>query len=207
MSHLPRFTLRELVLIGVFGALWGVVETTVGSLMHLAHVPFKGAILGGFGVMVLVIGRLFVPKRGATLSMGLVTAVLKMFSLGEFVLNPMLAIFMEALLAEAALTAFQRPSRRAFLVAGAVGAGWNFFHPLLTWGILAGQGIVTLWEDTIANGAYLLGISPDAVWLVAALLLAIYAGSGVIGGWLGWSIGGRIQARQAASLDRAAQSS
>ncbi|MBN1966261.1 MAG: ECF transporter S component [Anaerolineae bacterium] len=204
MSRLPRFTLRELVLIGVFGALWGVVETTVGSLMHLAHVPFKGALLGGFGLLVVLIGRLFVPRRGATLSMGIVTAILKMFSLGEFVFNPMLAIFMEALLAELVLSGFGQPSRRSFMLAGAAGTGWNFLHPLVTWGILGGQGIVTLWTDTINNGAYLLGISPDAAWLVAALLIVIYAGSGLIGGWLAWGIGRRIQARQAASLNQAA---
>ncbi len=203
---MTRFTLRQLVLIGIFGALWGVVETSVGSLLHLAHVPFTGAMLGGFGVLVLVIGRLFVPRRGATLAMGIVTAVLKMFSLGQFVLNPMLAIVMESLLAELVLSLSRQPSCPSVLLAGAAATTWNFFHPFLTWGILAGQGILTLWTDTIRNGAALLGLSPDAAWLVAALLLSIYAGSGLIAGWLGWQVGQYILTHRAVAINQTTHS-
>ncbi len=193
---MTRFSLRELVMIGIFGALWGVIEVSFGSVLHWAHIPFKGAILGGGGVLILMIGRLFVPHRGATLAMGIVTAFLKMFSLGQFVLPQMLAIFMEALLAEAVLSLFGQPSRRSFMLAGAAATSWNFFHPILTWGILAGQGIVTWFTETINNGAALLGISPDAVLLIAAIMIGIYAGSGLIGGLLGWQVGQRVMARQ-----------
>lgn len=199
---LQRFTLRELVLIGVFGALWGVVETTLGSVLHTANVPFKGVILAGVGLLLLMVGRLFVPRRGATISIGVVTAILKLFSIGQIVLNPMIAILMEALLAEVVLSLFGRPSRRGFLVAGTIAASWNFFHPFLTWGILGGRGILTMWTETIETGARTLGISPDAAWLIAALLLAIHAVSGLLAGWLGWEIGQRIFARQAAALDK-----
>jgi hypothetical protein len=73
---------------------------------------------------------------------------------------------------------------------------WNFFHPFLTWGILAGQGLVTLWQDTIENGAATLGLSPDYALLIVVLLLAIYAGGGLIAGWIGWQVGQRVQRRQ-----------
>ncbi len=196
-----RFKLRELVLIGTFGALWGVVETTLGSVLHLANVPFKGIILGGIGVMILLIGRLFVPRRGATLAMGIVTAVLKMFSLGQFVINPMLAIFIEALLAEIVLSLHRAPGRRAFLLAGALAISWNFFHPFLTWGILAGQGIVTIWTSTIENGSRTLGLSPNLAWLIVAILLGIHALGGLLAGWLGWQVGEQIRRRRAMPLD------
>lgn len=196
-----RFTLRELVFIGIFGALWGVIETTLGSVLHTAHVPFKGLILSGFGVMILMVGRLFVPRRGATLATGAVTAVLKLFSIGQFVLNPMIAIFMEALLAEAALSLFGPPSLRSFLVAGGLATSWNFFHPFLTWGILAGQGILTLWTETVESGAALLGLSPDAAWLVVAILVGVHVLGGLLAGWLGWQVGQRVRARQAFSFN------
>jgi len=195
-----RFTLRELVLIGIFGALWAVVETTLGSALHVAHVPFKGVILGSIGLMVLVIGRLYIPKRGATMAMGLVTAVLKLFSLGQFVYNPMIAIFMEAFLAELMLSLAGQPSRRSFLLAGALAISWNFFHPFLTWGILAGQGLATLWTETIDEGAQTLGLSPDAVLLIVALLLGIHLLAGLLAGWLGWQVGQRILSRQFTSI-------
>ncbi len=201
-----RFNLRELVLIGTFGALWGVIETTLGSVIHLANIPFKGIILGGIGVTILLIGRLFVPRRGATLAMGIVTAVLKMFSLGQSVNNPMLAIFIEALLAEGVLTLHGRISRKAFLLAGAAAIAWNFFHPFLTWGILAGQGILTIWTSTIENGARTLGLSPDLAWAVVAILLGIHVLGGLLAGWLGWQVGQQIRRRQAAPLNDPATS-
>jgi len=199
-----HFKLRELVLIGTFGALWGVVETTLGSVLHMANIPFKGVILGGIGVMVLLIGRLFVPRRGATLATGIVTTILKAFSLGQIIINPMIAIFIEALLAEIVLSLHRTPSRRAFLLAGALAISWNFFHPFLTWGILAGQGILTIWTSTIDSGARMLGLSPNLAWLIAAILLGIHVIGGLLAGWLGWQVGQQIRRRQAAPLDDAA---
>lgn len=195
-----RFTLRELVLIGIFGALWAVVETTLGSVLHMAHVPFKGVILGSIGLVVLVIGRLYIPKQGATVAMGSVTAVLKLFSLGQFLYNPMIAILMEALLAELVLTLAGQPSRKSFVIAGALAISWNFFHPFFTWGILAGQGLATLWTETVEEGAQTLGLSPDTAYLIVILLLLIHIAAGLLAGWLGWQAGQRILSRHFMSV-------
>lgn len=203
---MSRFTLRELVFIGIFGALWGVIETTVGAALHTAHVPFKGALLSAMGVLILIVGRLFVPRRGATLAMGCVTAVLKMFSIGQFVYNPMIAILMEALLAELVLSLSGQPSRKSAVAAGALATSWNFFHPFLTWGILAGQGLATLWTDTIESGASQLGLSQDAALWIVAILLGIHLVVGLLAGWLGWQVGQRVLARQTVSFNQSAPS-
>lgn len=99
-----RFTVRDLVYIGVFGALWGAVEISLGSVLHTLNVPFSGVFLTGIGIAIALIGRLFVPRTGSVLFIGLVTAFLKMFSLGGIVLNPMIGIVAESVLAEVALT-------------------------------------------------------------------------------------------------------
>jgi ABC-type thiamin/hydroxymethylpyrimidine transport system permease subunit len=189
-------------MIGIFGALWGVIETTLGSVLHTAHVPFKGLILGAMGLLLLLVGRLLVPRRGATLAMGTVTAMLKLFSIGQFVLNPMIAIFMEALLAELALSARQRPSRRTYLAAGALAISWNFFHPFVTWGILAGQGILTLWRDTVESTGHLLGLSESAPLLIVGILVGLHITIGLLAGLLGWQIGQRVLAREEIMFQR-----
>lgn len=190
-----RFVVRDLVYIGVFGALWGAVETTVGAVLHTLNIPFSGAVLTAFGISIALMGRLFVPRRGSVLFIGLVTAFLKMFSVGGIVLSPMLGIIVESLLAEAALTVLGRPRRLSFCVAGALATLWTLVHPFLTQGILAGAGIVTIYVRTLENGARVLGLNASAILLVLAALVALHLALGAAGGLLAWDAGRVVQSR------------
>ncbi len=190
-----RFTVRDLVYIGVFGALWGAVEISLGSVLHTLNVPFSGVVLTGIGIAIALIGRLFVPRTGSVLFIGLVTAFLKMFSLGGIVINPMIGIIAESLLAEVALTALGQPRRLSFIVAGALATFWPFIHPFFTQGILYGAGILTIYERTLTNGARLLGLDPSAVVLILVGLIAVHLLIGGIAGLLAWDAGRVVQAR------------
>lgn len=190
-----RFTVRDLVYIGVFGALWGAVEMTLGSVLHVVNVPFSGVILTGIGVTILLIGRLFVPRAGSVLFIGLVTAFLKMLSLGGIVLNPMIGIVAESLLAEVVLTATGRPRRATFVLAGALATFWPFVHPFFTHGLLAGRDLLTVYGWTIEKGAELLGLDASAVVLIVAGLIGVHLVIGAIAGTLGWDVGQIIQKR------------
>ena len=44
-----KFGTRQLVTLAVFGALWGIVEISLGSILHAAHLPFDGVILASGG--------------------------------------------------------------------------------------------------------------------------------------------------------------
>jgi len=190
-----RFNVRDLVYIGVFGALWGAVEISLGSVLHTLNVPFSGVVLTGIGIAIALIGRLFVPRTGSVLFIGLVTAFLKMFSLGGIVINPMIGIVAESLLAEVALTALGRPRRLSFIVAGALATFWPFVHPFFTQGILAGAGILTIYQRTLTNGAKLLGLDPSAVVLILAGLIVVHLLIGSIAGLLAWDAGRVVQVR------------
>jgi ABC-type thiamin/hydroxymethylpyrimidine transport system permease subunit len=190
-----RFTVRDLVYIGVFGALWGAAEMTLGSLLHVLNVPFSGAVLAGIGITIALIGRLFVPRTGSVLFIGLVTALLKMLSLGGIVLNPMIGIVAESLLAEVVLTLWGRPRRASFVVAGGLAVFWPFVHPFFTQGILAGQGILTVYGWTLEKGANLLGLDPSALLLVLGGLVGVHWLIGIIAGLLAWDAGRIVQLR------------
>lgn len=73
---------------GEFAALWGAVKMTLGSVLHVLNVSFSGVVLTSIGITIVLIGRRFVPRPGSVLFIGLVTAFLKMLSLGGIVLNP-----------------------------------------------------------------------------------------------------------------------
>jgi hypothetical protein len=103
-----KFTTRELVTLAVFGALWGLVEISLGALLHVLHAPLTGVILAAVGITIALTGRAFVPHRGSTLFIGVIVLVLKLFSIGSVVLGPMVGILVEALLAELILSACGR---------------------------------------------------------------------------------------------------
>ena len=108
-----------------------------------------------------------------------------MFSVGGIVLSPMLGILMESLLAEVALTALGRPRRLSFMLAGCLATLWTLVHPFLTQGILAGSGILTIYERTLTNGARALGLDPSVVLVVLAALIGLHLAIGTAAGLAG----------------------
>jgi len=199
-----RFSVRDLVYIGLFGALWGASEIGMGSVLHVLQVPFNGTVMGGIGMAIALVGRSFVPRRGSVLFIGLVTALLKMFSLGGIILNPMIAIVVESGLAELGLLPSARPRRWTFVLAGALAVSWDFFHRFFTQGILAGRGILEIYVWTIQEGTRLLGVGESAAVGVIAFLLALRVVVGVAVGLLAWSLAGAVRRRMGATLDGSA---
>jgi hypothetical protein len=190
-----RSKTRDLVYIAVFGALWGTIEVTSGSILHVLNVPFSGVVLSAAGIAIAMIGRLFVPRRGSVLFIGLVTAFLKMFSLGGIVINPIIGIVMESLLAEMVLSAMGKPRRLSFILAGGAATFWPFVHPFFTQGLLAGQGMLTIYNRTLQKGAQMLGLDVSAILVILAALIAGHILIGVVAGLVAWDAGKVIEKR------------
>jgi ABC-type thiamin/hydroxymethylpyrimidine transport system permease subunit len=188
------------VYLGVFGALWAVVETTLGSALHVLNVPLSGVLLTGIGITVALIGRMFVPRRGSVFFIGVITALLKMLSLGGIVLNAMIAILAESLLAELVLIAFGKPRRIAFALAGGAATLWCLVHPFLTQGVIAGRGFLAIYQLTLERGADLLGIDLAAILLILTALIVSHLLIGTVCGFVAWDLGRIVQKRLRASL-------
>lgn len=191
-----KFSTRELVTVAVFGALWGVVETSLGAVLKGLHIPLSGAILAGIGLTIALIGRLYVPRRGSTLFIGVIAMILKLFSIGSVIIGPMIGILAEALIAEAVLSLFGRPSRLSFLVAGALAVLWTLVQPFFTGWLLFGRDMFVVWLDLIDEGSRLLGLNSNAaLWIVIGLVALRFAIGG-LSGWLAWQAGHLLQARR-----------
>jgi hypothetical protein len=195
-----KFTTRQLVTIAVFGALWGIVEISLGSVLHAVNLPMSGTVLAAIGLVVALTGRLFVPKRGATLFIGVIALVLKLFSIGSVVIGPMIGIFSEALVAEVILSAFGRPTRYVLMLAGGLGVLWTLVQPFITNPLLFGRGIFVVWLDMLDLGARLFGLNPGAWIWIAAILVALHMLIGLLAGWLAWSAGHLLQERVSGSI-------
>lgn len=190
-----KFSTRELVTLTVFGALWGVVEISVGSLAHILNLPLSGAILAAAGLMIALTGRLFVPRRGSTLFIGIIAMILKLFSIGSVVAGPMVGILAEAAIAELVLTTFGRPSRLSFVVAGALGVLWALFQPFVTGILLFGRDIFIIWLDLLDMGSRLFGFDTEAVFWIVLVLVILFLLVGGVAGWLAWDVGRLLRIR------------
>ena len=191
-----RWTTRDLVTLAVFGALWGAVEISLGSVMHALHVPLTGLVVGALGMVIALTGYGFVPRRGAVLVMGVVSALLKIFSIGSAVVGPMLAIVVEALVAEVGLAlAGGRPRRPALMLAGGLGVLWSFAHPFVTLGFFGGGGTVMVTRRVVENGVRLFGLDPNAVALIVVLMAALHLVAGLVAGAVAYDLGRQLVQR------------
>lgn len=182
-----KLSTRELVTIAVFGALWGAVEISMGTVLKALHLPFNGAFLAAIGLTVLLVGRLFVPRRGSTLFIGVIATLIKLFSIGGVVIGPMIGILTEALLAEVVLSAFGKPRRVSFMLAGTLGVGWTMIQPFFTGMVLFGRDMFEVWLDLVNQGSRILGIEGNAALWIVLILAAFHVLLGLLSGWMAWS--------------------
>ncbi len=60
----------------LFGALWGCLELSLGTVLHLGDVPMKGALMGSLGIICLLCLRRLQPHVGICLTAGTVAVFL-----------------------------------------------------------------------------------------------------------------------------------
>ena len=195
-----KFSTRELVTMAVFGALWGMVEISLGSVFHAIDLPMSGMALAVVGVMVASIGRLFVPRRGSTVFIGIIALVLKLFSIGSAVIGPMIGILAEALIAELILDAFMKPSVLAFAFACAGAALWTLVQPFITGVLLFGRNLLLIWLDLLDLGNRLFGLPSKAAFWIVLVLVTVHLVFGAVGGWLAWRLGQVLKTRLTGTL-------
>ena len=197
---MSSYTVRSWVTIGLFGALWAVIELTLGAYLHVIFPPqadtfLTGVVLGGIGVAIALTGRHFVPNSGSVLLIGVVTALLKLLSPGGARLGPFVAIIMESALMEAVLWISRTERRWAFVVGGALAVGWNLPHKFIMMRLLYGQGIVQVVTKMVREGSHMLGLDTAAALLILAVLLLVRLLVGAVGGWGAWGLGGAVARR------------
>jgi len=196
----PSYKVRDWVMVGLFGALWGVVETTLGTYLNVifpafTNTFFKGVILGGIGVAVALTGRFFVRKRGSVILFGIITMLLKTLSPGGSRIGPMVAIFVQSALMELVLTLVGDPRRWAFVLGGALAVGWNFPHKFIMMRVMYGRNMVQVYQKLVQDGSQMLGLEPSMALLILGILLGVRLAVGGIAGWSAWALGGAVAER------------
>jgi ABC-type thiamin/hydroxymethylpyrimidine transport system permease subunit len=192
---------RDWVTIGLFGALWGVVETTLGTYLNVifpafTNTFFKGVILGSIGVAVALTGRYFVRRKGSVLLIGVIAALLKTLSPGGSRIGPIAAILMQSVLMEVVLSLARDPHPWAYVLGGALAVGWNFPHKFIMMGVMYGQNVVQVYRKLAQDGSQILGLDPSMALVILLILLGIRLAAGGIAGWSAWALSGAVTERR-----------
>ncbi len=185
-------SLQEMVLVALLGALWAAVEIHIGFLLHLTKIPFAGILLTFCGILILLVGRSFVPQRGTTILTGLIASLSTFFFLGAIVIYPIIGIVMESIFVEFGL-ALPFADRIDFLIAGVLGMLWSFLHPFIVQGIIAGLGMFKIFSIVVEKGSKLFHLAPEQMVLILFLLFCLFMVAGVVAGAVGWNLSNRLR--------------
>ncbi len=157
----------------VLGSLWAASEIVLGSFLHNARVPFAGEFLTAIGIAVMVAGHRLWPERGLLWRTGLVCAAMKSVSPSASIFGPMLAIFMEGLLAEAGIRLLGR-NIAGCLLAGGLAMSWGIVHKLLNLLIYYGPDTINIYLRGADWLRLRLGFGPGNLWGPLMALFAVY---------------------------------
>jgi len=174
-----RFTSREIALLGLMAALWGVIEITVGGMIKTWHIPFGGSFLSTFGVVILLTARGSVPRRWSSILIGVVAAGLRLASGFGGAVFAAIGIVAEALIVELVLSLWPSSRLRARMLAGILAVMWAMVHPFVVQGYVAGLGPAKVYSFTVGLIAGQEPLSSGQGMLVFLSLVLVHAALGV----------------------------
>ncbi|MCU0303811.1 MAG: hypothetical protein MUC56_07130 [Thermoanaerobaculales bacterium] len=179
--------LRPWTYAALYGALWGALEATAGTALHLGRVPMRGELMGLIGMVCLVCLRRLQPRPGVVLVAGATAVFLKVFTLGGLYPGPLVGIATQAIAVELGFVVARGPLGAA--IGGAIALGTNPVQRVVTAWIVGGSEAATAVLRAVGE---LGGLRPEWV-LVAFVTLA--ASVGAAGGVASWRLAGRVARR------------
>jgi len=171
----------------LYGALWGALEATAGTALHLGRVPFRGEVMGLLGLVCLVCLRRIQPRAGVVLVAGLTAVFLKIFTLGGIYPGPLIAIALQAVSVELGFLVAR--GRVAAGLGGAIALGTNPLQRVIMAFVVAGPEAATAVIRAVGE---LGGVDPR---LVLTGFVAVAAAIGAFGGLWAWKLAGRVVRR------------
>ncbi len=180
----------------LIGALWGALEMSLGTALHLSRIPICGLVMTGVGLVCLVTLRRLRGRFGVCVLAGIVAAFLKIFTLGGFRIGPVIGILFEALVLEFCFFIF-RNRRFSAVLGGAIVSGFTAIQMVLTVWIVSGREALDAGIEILLKSLQVFGIQGLAPYTALAAVFAANAFIGILVGWWAWDIASRVNERLA----------
>ena len=179
--------LRQITTIALLGSLWCIVEIYGDLLLRTLQIPLRGALLMSFGVIILSVARFTIPGKWVILTLGILTATLKLMILGVLSVWPSLGILIETFLVQIVFF-IGKPSRIQVVTAATISVVWSFFHPFLTLGLFAGTGIYKVYLNIAQKGIDFFQMGTFSPFKFLILWFFVHVLVGFIAGNVAWQM-------------------
>ncbi len=178
--------LRISLTVIVIGSIWGLVEMTLGGFLHAIHFPQKGAIMGGLAISFMAVFITITGKPALVPILGIIAASFKPVDsiiLGvplwsPYVINPAIAIVIEALAFSAVTVALKTAIDKRLLARAGAGilAGSLGYVAYAAFASIVGLGIWSTIDLTAKLQLVLANATPIAIAGAIMLVAGYYVG-------------------------------
>ncbi len=172
----------------VIGCLWASSEILIGSFLHNLKIPFRGSILTGIAIILMITIAHTWREKGLFWRAGIVCALMKPLSPSAVILGPMIAIITEGILFETATRTFGR-NYFGFIFGALLAMSWNFAQSILSYLITFGGKIFDMYSNYLIYIESLLGTAAKIALNPLLIYLLIHVVMGLIAAIAGIIIG------------------
>ncbi|MBI9068284.1 MAG: hypothetical protein JEZ09_13405 [Salinivirgaceae bacterium] len=172
----------------VLGANWAASEIILGSFLHNLHIPFKGNILTGIGLLLMIAASYIWKDKGLFWRTGVICALMKTMSPSSVIFGPMVAILMEAILFELSVRFLGRNILGYFLGAS-LAMAWVLFQKIINYILFYGFNVVDIYAELMRFVDTQLSLNFNMVWMPIFILLGLYVAFGLFIALIGIRIG------------------
>jgi len=169
--------LKYTAYIAVFGALWGAAEMTMGGVLHALHIPFKGMIMAGIGAFIVCSAQRWIGGKWTGVTLGVIAAFLKLFSLGGLVLSPAIAILLEAAIGSAVLMVLGR-NLPGCIAAGSLMTVYSVAHKIFSLAVVYRTEAAELYHTFAKQSGFIADISGKSIIMLLILYSALHIAAG-----------------------------
>lgn len=175
----------DIAYIGVFGALWGISESSIGMFLHNLNIPFSGLILTLIGSFIALTCVRLTNKRRAILYTAFIAVILKMLSFATLKLGPIIGILTAAGIAQIVILLLNI-SLVSYVISAGLMACIPFIQLIIGQSIIYSSKIFSIYQDFLN----LLGIKNMSISLCFIIILALHFALGAIAGGCAWQFSG-----------------
>lgn len=183
---------NEFIITALFGALWGIIEISLGTILHASKIPFRGTALTIIAVVLITTSRSFINYKGSMILISTVAATLKLIMLPGFNITPFIAILMQGIIAEIVFTFFSYQLISS-LLAGSSIMLYTLIHSLVMQGIFFGLGIYNVYIEIMNSIGKAINYEGQMSLILIPVIVFIYILTGVGAGWFGYLTANRTK--------------
>ncbi len=182
-----HYSNKDIAILSLLAGMWALSEINLGLFLHVLKIPFSGALLTSFGLIILFMAHDAVPQRGTLILLGFLTSYLKLIFLGALAFFPIIAILIESLIVEISLSNGQI-NRAKTMLAGVFAMLWSLIHPFFTQGLLSGWGIHRVYETFFKRSAAIFGVSSQSIFVIFVIVVFVHVLLGILASVVGWKL-------------------